>query len=118
MAGLGDRALLNANPLSRTMHIENLASTRYANKIMPRGLALREVILNCIESLGEELGTEPTLSRCCRYLELRSQGVSCRQIGKELKLSREHVSRMVRKQALHLLAEAFLATTRNRNQTH
>ena len=116
LANLGDRAVLNASPLSRTVFIEKLASTRYSNKIMARGLALRQVITDCIARLRAELGNEPTLSRCCTYLELRSQGVKCRQIGKELNVSREHASRMVRRQALHLLAEAFLAATRNGNQ--
>jgi hypothetical protein len=113
LASLGDRAVLNASPLSRIAYIQDLASEKYADKIMARGLALRHVILDCISRLRGELSSEPGLSRCCRYLELRSQGVNCRQIGKELNLSREQASRVVRKQALQLLTEAFLAVTRN-----
>ncbi len=116
LVNLGDRTVLNANPLSRTEYVQRLASQKYADKIMPRGLALRHVIQDCISRLSGELGAEPSLSRCCQYLELRSQGVNCQQIGRDLSVSREHASRVVRKQALQLLAEAFLAMTRNGRQ--
>jgi hypothetical protein len=116
LANLGDRAVLNGSPLSRVAYIQDLALEKYADKLMARGLALRHVILDCIARLRGELGSEPGLSRCCRYLELRSQGVKCRQISKELNVSREHASRVVRKQALQLLTEAFLTVTRNGNQ--
>jgi hypothetical protein len=82
LASLGDRAVLNTNPLSRTEYVQRLASEKYADKIMARGLALRHVIVDCIEKLcgaegetrtsqtGRRLGKEfcllcPQLSHRC-----------------------------------------------------
>jgi CRP-like cAMP-binding protein len=76
-------------------------------------LALREVVLACVQKISSELGNEPGLARCCRYLELLSEGMTCRQISEQLGLSREHVSRVYRRKALELVTEEFLATIGN-----
>ena len=76
---------------------------------MPRGLALHHLISTCGEDVIRDVGKEPDLSRACKYLRLRAAGFNCNQIGKEMGLSREHVSRHYRNKALALLTERFLA---------
>ena len=111
---LGDRSLLNANPLARLLYIERLAAARFNGQILPRGLALRCVVLDCVGRVCSELENEPGLAAPCRYLRLRADGFTCRETSRQLALSREHVSRTIRKKALGLLAEEFLAVTRRR----
>ncbi len=115
LGDLGDRAALNRNPLARAAYVEKLANERYLDKIMPRGLALRNVITECVSKICAEVGDEPGSVRACRYLSLRATGLKCRDISAKLGLAREHVSRTVRKRALELLAEEFLSVTRRKD---
>ena len=112
LKNLGDRSALNRNPLAHSAYLERLANEKYRDKIMPRGLALREVIAECVNKISAEVGSEPGLQKACRYLDLRAKGVKCCDISSELGLAREHVSRTVRKRALELLLEEFLSMTR------
>jgi hypothetical protein len=112
---LNDRIQLNQNPLSRTPYIQRLAAARYGGRLLPRGLALRSVVLECVERISAELESEPGLAKPCQYLKFRSNGLSCKRIAAELKLSREHTSRVTRVRALQLLTEAFIAVTGNRD---
>ena len=112
---LNDRSLLNANPLARLLYIERLAAEEYGGQILPRGLALRRVILDCVDQVCTQLANESGLAKPCEYLRLRAAGHTCGDISVRLGLSREHVSRAIRPKALQLLARAFIALTRNEN---
>jgi len=83
---------------------------------MARGLALREVLLGCVESVVLDIGNEPALSREREYLVLLKDGLSCKEISGRLGLSREHISRVYRKRALELVTEAFLRVVGNNEQ--
>jgi hypothetical protein len=115
LKNMADRAALNRNPLAHLAYVEKLANERYRDKIMPRGLALRDAINGCVSKICAEVGNEPGLEKACRYLALRASGLKCRDISSELGLAREHVSRTVRKRALELLAEEFLSVTRRKD---
>jgi len=114
LRNLDDRSVLNRSPLARLPYVEKLARERYGGHVLPRGLALRETLVVCVERLAEDVGSEPALSRVCRYLVLLKEGLSCQQISKELGLSREHVSRVYRTKALELLTDQFLSATKSR----
>ena len=45
---LGDRSVLNRSPLTRMTYIERLAVERYSGHLLPRGLALRDTLIECI----------------------------------------------------------------------
>ncbi len=105
---LDDRSKLNASPLARLAYVERIAKEEYEGHVLPRGLALRQLLLACVDRIVNEVGREPGLSKACRYLHLRVAGLSCRQISDEIGLSREHISRVYRRKALELLAEQFL----------
>jgi len=60
--------------------------------LLPRGLALREILITCVERIASDLGGDRGLSRACQYLVLLKEGLSCQEISNELGLSREHVS--------------------------
>ena len=116
LRNLDDRILLNRNPLARLKYVRNLANTKYKDKYHPSGLALRETLISCIDHVAKDMGNEPGLSRPCQYLLLARKGLNCTQISKEFSLSREHVSRVYRKQALELLADSLRSFIRNKPQ--
>jgi len=114
LKSLGDRSELSRSPLANTDFIGELALKRYSSHLMPRGLALHDVLLTCVNKISTELSNEPGLSRACTYLQLLVQGFSCKEISRQLGLSREHVSRVYRKKALTLLTEEFQSMVGNR----
>jgi len=113
---LGDRSALNKSPLARMSCVEKLANEAYRGQLLPKGLAVRSLVAGSVERVCSELGNEPGLVKPCRYLRLRADGHACRDISRQLGLSREHVSRVIRTKALQLLAQAFMALTQNEAQ--
>lgn len=109
----GDRTVLNRSPMARLAYIERLAATQYSGRLLPRGLALHDMLLACVDKILTELRNDPALARACTYLQLTLQGKTCKEISKELGLSREHVSRVYRQKAIELVTEEFLHTVRN-----
>jgi CRP-like cAMP-binding protein len=105
---LNDRIMLNRSQLAKLTYVRKLAKEYYLEHVLPRGLALHELLGYCIKKLTEELGSDPVLDRHCKYLSLVQKGLSQKQISKELGLSREHVSRVYRPKAIELLAEELL----------
>jgi len=113
LRNLGDRTALNKSPLTKLIHIKKLAAGQYNGHLLPRGLALHDVLLACVDKVSRELGEEPKLARACIYLRLHAEGLSCREISKRLGLSREHISRVYRKKAIELVTEEFLSVVNN-----
>lgn len=110
---LGDRSMLNRSPLARLPNVARMADEKYGSHVLPRGLALHDILLACVHKISTELGNDPGLARCCRYLELLAQGLSCQEISRQLGLSREHISRVYRKKALELITGEFLRKAKN-----
>lgn len=100
--------VIEPEPLARLAYVERLARERYKGHLLPRGLALRQLLIDCVERVVRDLSSERALSRVCQYLVLSKEGLSCQRISKELGLSREHVSRVYRRRALELLTQEFL----------
>ena len=106
---IGDRSVLNKSPLARLSYIERLSSEKYSGHLLPRGLALHDILISCAERVSNELSNEPGLAKACTYLKLVTCGVTRREISKQLGLSREHISRVYRKKAIELVTEEFLS---------
>lgn len=111
---LGDRSVLNKSPLVRLSFIETLSREEYDGHLLPRGLVLHDLMIRCVERVSNELSNEPGLTKACTYLKLITSGATCREISKQLGLSREHVSRVYRKKAIELVTEEFLATVNSK----
>ena len=116
LRNLDDRSVLNRSPLARLTYVEKLARERYSSHILPRGLALREVLAGCIERVVNDVAEERGLSRACQYLVGLKQGLSCKQISSGMGLCREHVSRVYRPRALELVTNEFLSIVKRCQQ--
>jgi hypothetical protein len=91
---LGERILFNSSPLAKLAYIQRLATGKYNGHLLPRGLALHDTLITCVARVLSELKSEPGLVKACVYLKLVMSGTKCREISKELGLSREHISRV------------------------
>ena len=110
---LGDRSVLNKSPLARLSYIERLSAEQYRSHILPRGLALHDFLITCVDTVSTELSSEPGLTKACTYLKLAANGASCLEISRQLALSREHISRVYRKKAIELVTQQFLSIVNN-----
>lgn len=110
---LDDRSALNLNPLSRLKCVKEVAAANFAQGVLPRGMALRYLILEAVARLKTDLTGEARYSRALTYLDLCCKGLARGKISYELNLNREHVSRKIRPQATELLAYQFLKMSRN-----
>ena len=117
LRNLDDRVALNRNPLSRLAYVQEVAKGQCKGSIYPCGLALRKIITSCIDKIVMDLGNEPKFYKPCKYLALMKKGMTCRQISKELGISREHVSRVYRRRAIELLVEEFYNVTKDNQET-
>jgi hypothetical protein len=113
LRNINDRYTLNKSPLAKIAYVKELAKQQYNGHLLPNGLALRNILSGCVEKILDDLCNEPALQRECKYLELTRNSLSCNQISIEMGLSREHVSRVYRKNAMEILASQFLSTIRN-----
>jgi hypothetical protein len=112
LRNLDDRSILNRSPLARLTYVDKAAKEEYKGHILPRGLALRDLLPACVNSVIDDMSGEAPSSRACQYLVLLKQGLSCQQISEELGLSREHVSRVYRRKALELVTEEFISRSK------
>jgi len=113
LRNLGDRTALNRSPLAKLGYVERLAAEQYSGHLLPKGLALHDMLITCVDRVSTELGNEPKLHKACIYLKLVTNGATCREISKQLGLSREHISRVYRRKAIELVTEEFLSTVNN-----
>ncbi len=62
---LNDRQLLNRSPLARLTYVQEFAKEHYQDALYPRGIALREILVYCIDRIVNEMSSDPGLSRPC-----------------------------------------------------
>lgn len=89
LRNLDDRSVLNRSLLACLSYVEKLVKERYSSHILPKGLALREILVECIDKVVNELSEYAGLLRACGYLTLLKQGLSYQQISSELGVSRQ-----------------------------
>jgi hypothetical protein len=110
---LDDRSILNQSPLARLVYVQRLSERQFQGNILIRGLALREVLLDCVNRIIEAGKDERGLHKICYFLELVKEGMSLTTISKTLGLSREHVTRTYKKKAVELVTQVFISTIKN-----
>ncbi len=112
---IDDRIELNRNPLVRLPAIQDRAQSRYANCVHPRAIALRDVVLRAVDEIIADLQDEPSLRRLRELLHLYASGSSVKDASAQLGLSREHCSRVLKKQATQVVAEKFSYLVRSKS---
>jgi hypothetical protein len=113
LKSLLDRTALNRSPLARLAFVEKAAKEQYSSRVLPRGLALRVILESCIDEVVNDLSGEPALKNQCDYLRMIKNGITCKEISRQLGLSREHVSRVCRRKAIELVTEELLIRINN-----
>jgi hypothetical protein len=111
---LDDRSELNTSPLARLAYIQRLAERKYKGNILVSGLALRHVLIDCIDRIVEAGKQEPGLEKTCEFLSMVKEGSNITEIGNALGLSRERVAKHYKKKAVELVTDEFLNVVKTR----
>jgi len=112
---LDDRIELNRNPLTRLSRVETLAQARYASCVHPEAVALHEMLDVSVRLVLSEIEGEARLWKVREFLSLYRGGSTIKQAGKQLGMSREYCSRVIKKRAVELVAEKFIQLAMQRH---
>jgi hypothetical protein len=113
---IDDRIELNRNPLVRLPFIQDLAHARYSDCVHPCAVALRHVVRRAVdETLADLQEEERGMRRLRQFLHLYASGSSVKAASKQLGLSREHCSRVLKKQVVLFVAEKFSRLVRSKS---
>jgi hypothetical protein len=112
---LDDRIELNRNSLTRLPLVQDLAQARYQCCVHPCAVALREIIRRTVDETLTDLQDEMGLQKVRQFLQLYASGSSVKAASSHLGLSREHCSRVLKKQAVRIVAEKFAQLVRRKH---
>lgn len=100
---VSDPSALRTNPLCRLGPVESLARQRHNNSPLSRSRALRQVLLECCETVAAD-AKDPFAS----FLKLYVSGEPVAAIARKLGRSREHCSNVYRRLAVDLVTDEFM----------
>ena len=109
LKNLQEVEFLEQSSLGRLPAVRQLAETKYRQASFATALALRQLLLQAVRAVMQELGEIPRYQREIEFLQRYIAGDSVAEISRGLGLCREHVSRTIRPRALGLVAKVFLA---------
>jgi hypothetical protein len=111
---IDDPSMLNQNSLARLNYVQKLAQTEFRGRSLARGLALKQVLVRCIDKIVADGKDNVGLHKVCGFLELIKKGQNLTDISKVLGVSREQVSKSYKKKAVELVTQEFVELARAR----
>jgi hypothetical protein len=108
-----DPIWLESSPIAHTALVEQMAEERYPNRVVARGRALCDLIIECLEEIELELGNSAGVARLTRFIECTRQGKGVKQAGQAIGVSPEYASRYFQHTVVELLAEKLMLKMRS-----
>lgn len=105
---LDDPITLNGSPLCRLVALERLARTKYSESIVPRGRALHELAMACLQEIESELNGHDAVTKLKQFTDLTRQCKGVTEASRMLGISPEHASRYLKRNLVRLLAEKLI----------
>ena len=105
---LDDPIDLQRSPLCRLVALERLAKARYPNGIVARGRTLRDLALECLQEIEEELDGHTGVSKLKSFITLTRQGMGVTKASRSLGITPEYGSRTFKRELVELLAEKLI----------
>ena len=105
---LDDPITLQRSPLSRLVALEKLAKAKYSENTIPRGLALREVVLDSLREIESELDGCAGVAKLKAFVALTRQGVGVAKASRTLGITPEYGCRALKRTLVELLAEKLM----------
>jgi hypothetical protein len=105
---LDDPITLQGSPLCRLAALERLAKAKYSQSIVPRGRALHELALGCLQEIECELDGHAGVAKLKAFVALTREGKKVTEASRALGISEEYTSRSLKRNLVELLTEKLL----------
>jgi hypothetical protein len=105
---LDDPITLQRSSLCHLVALENLAKTKYSDSIVPRGRALHELAMNCLQEIDSELDGHAGVAKLKTFVALTRQGIRVTDASRILGITPEYASRSLKRNLVDLLAEKLI----------
>ena len=109
---LDDPIALQRSPLCRLVALERLARTRYPDGIVPRGRALHDLTMECLQEIETELNGHAGVAKLKAFVALTHQGMRVTDASRDLGISPEYASRALKRTLVEVLTEKLLLKLR------
>jgi len=109
---LDDPIALQRSPLCRLVALERLARTRYPDGIVPRGRALHDLTMECLQEIETELNGHAGVAKLKAFVALTHQGMRVTDASRGLGISPEYASRALKRTLVEVLTEKLLLKLR------
>jgi hypothetical protein len=105
---LDDPITLQRSPLCRLVVLEKLAKEKYSDSIVPRGRALHELAMSCLQEIESELDGHAGVAKLKAFVALTRQGTRVTDASRRLGITPEYASRALKRNLVDLLAEKLI----------
>jgi hypothetical protein len=105
---LDDPITLQGSPLCRLVALENLAKEKYSDSIVPRGRALHELAMICLEEIERELDGHSGVAKLKEFVALTRQGIRVTEASRRLGITPEYASRALKRKLVDLPTEKLI----------
>ena len=105
---LDDPITLQRSVFCRLPAVEELGKTKYSENTIPRGLALREVALDGLREIENELDGCAGVAKLKAFVALTRQGVGVAKASRTLGITPEYGCRALKRTLVDLLAEKLI----------
>ena len=105
---LDDPISLQGSVFYRLPAVEELGKARYSENTIPRGLALREVALDSLREIENELDGCAGVTKLKAFVALTRQGMGVAKASRALGITPEYGCRALKRTLVELLAEKLL----------
>lgn len=105
---LDDPITLQGSPLCHLVALENLAKAKYSDSIVPRGRALHELAMSCLQEIESELDGHAGVAKLRAFVALTRQGIRVTDASRRLGITPEYASRALKRNLVDLLAKKLI----------
>jgi len=105
---LDDPITLQRSAFCRLPVVEELGKTNYSENTIPRGLALRELALDSLREIENELDGCAGVAKLKAFVALTRQGMGVAKASRALGITPEYGCRALKRTLVELLAEKLL----------
>lgn len=111
---LDDPIALQRSPLCRLAALERLAKAKYPDSVLARGRALRDIVIKCLAQIENELDGHAGILKLKAFTKLTREGRGVTESSRLLEISREYISRTLKRHLIELLAEKLMLELRSK----
>lgn len=105
---LDDPISLQRSPLCQLVVVEKLAKERYSMGVVPKGRALRDLVMESLQEIENELDGPSGVAKLKAFVTLTRQGLGVTKASRSIGVTPEYASRALKRNLVELLTDKLL----------